>query len=168
MWTKSNIIKLLLFFFFMLWHISFFNTFNFIMPLGLILLLLFLFYHWNYSFRFLFIFLVMWFEFYSVYFTGFYFILFAINSIFLYFLIKKTFATKSRFSLIILVLLLEVFYLLSFKFLIFVQNFLMNTNFINKINPWLVLKDIFWYLIIILVINEIISLFKKKFLFTYE
>src|SRR6056297_1545884 len=105
MWTRNNILKLLLFFFFMLWHISFFNTFNFVMPLGLVLLLLLLFYHWNYSFRFLFIFLIMWFVFYSVYFTGFYFILFAINSIFLYFLIKKTFSTKSRFSLIILLLL---------------------------------------------------------------
>jgi hypothetical protein len=168
MWKKNNPFKILLLFIFMVWQVSFYNTFGFLLPLSIVALILFLTYRWYNSFRFLLIFTIMWFEFYSPFFIGFYFFLFLSTSLFLYILIAKVFSTKSRFSLILLLLLTEAFYLPVNQIFIWIQNFFNQSNFAIKINTWVILRELIFYSLVILFINEIIIFIKKKFLISYE
>lgn len=168
MWKKNNSLKILILFLFMVWQVSFFNTFNFLVPLSIIALLLFLSYRWYSPFRFLLIFSIMWFEFYSPFFIGFYFFLFLLTSLFLYILISKVFSTKSRLSLIVLLFLTEAFYIIMNRIFIAIENFMNNTNFAMKTNSWIIIKELLIYTVLILSINEIINIVKKKFIISYE
>lgn len=147
---------------------SFFNTFNFLVPISIIALILFLSYQWYNSFRFLLIFNIMWFEFYSPFFVGFYFFLFLLTSLFLYLLISKIFSTQSRVSLIILLGFTELIYLLVNRGLIYIENLLNAHNFAIKLNLWIFIRELITYSILILLINETINIIKKKFIINYE
>lgn len=110
----------------------------------------------------------MWFEFYSPFFIGFYFFLFLLTSLFLYILISKVFSTKSRLSLIVLLFLTEAFYIIMNRIFIAIENFMNNTNFAMKTNSWIIIKELLIYTVLILSINEIINIVKKKFIISYE
>jgi len=168
MFKKNNIIQFILIFLLILWEISFYNTFTVFMPLVFIFLIIFISYNWLQTLKIYLVPLIIYFEFFSPHFLGYYLLIFLIITFILYFLNRQIFVRHSRSSLIILLFITEFLYFTLSKLFIWFDLLFKNTSFILVFNYEIILKDLLINLLWILLINEIIRIIRNKFLISNE
>ena len=164
MFKKNNIIQFLFIVLLILWQTSFYNTFTIFMPLSFIIIILFISYNWQNSLKIFLVPLIVYFEFFSPHFLGYYLLMFLIITTVIYLLTKQLFVSQSRTSLIILVLISEIMYFILSKIFLWFDTLFKDLYFTLEFNYDILLKDILINILWILIINEIIRFIRNKFL----
>lgn len=164
MFKKNNIIQFLFIVLLILWQTSFYNTFTIFMPFSFIILILFISYNWQNSLKIFLVPLIIYFEFFSPHFLGYYLLMFLIITTVIYLLTKQLFVSRSRTSLIILVLISEIMYFILSKIFLWFDALFKDLYFTLEFNYDILLKDILINILWILILNEIIKFIRNKFL----
>jgi hypothetical protein len=164
MFKKNNIIQFLFIILLILWQISFYNTFTIFMPFAFIIIILFISYNWQNSLKIFLVPLIIYFEFLSPHFPAYYLLMFLIITTIVYLLNKQLFISRSRTSLMILVLISEIMYFILSKIFLWFDALFKDLHFNLEFNYIILLKDLFINILWILLINEIIKFIKNKFL----
>lgn len=147
----------------LLWQFSFYNFFSNFLPITLVLLLLFLFYSYRRGAQSLLIVSIISFEYFSAHFYGYYVLLFLIYYFLMSFLLRHFLVNRSRLSLIVALFLSEVFYWIYNRLFLWLENLIWQKKYIYPFDYYLLLKDFFFNLLIILALYQLVKYLKNKF-----